>query len=439
MKKVLIIVSSFKPAIIADMHRARMLSFHLPNFGWQIEVMTPDKSYQPPDIIEENSSFFFPSDLIIHSVPEWHNFFLKSIGIGSIGWRAFWPMFKLGSQLLRKGEYDLVYISTTNFVLFCLGRLWNIMHGIPYVLDFHDPWFKENYQYITTKNALKWKTTRLLSKYLERFSIKKAAAVVSVSPQYLHTIINRYKKLNLPWIINEKYKVIPFGAMEKECNSGLISNSSVKSNKSGYTVNAVYVGAGGAFMAKSFSLFCQGLKILREKEPELVGRLKISLFGTYFGWKKGDEKILQEIADKSELSHIIQEQPSRVSYQESIQLAEDADGLLVLGVDDPGYFPSKLISYALLGKPLLASFHYSSPAASIFTQYPDMGNLICFDGTIIPDKKMIATIKNFILEMVNKNSFDRRTHLKPFLASAMAEKHASLFNSCTLPPPRRQV
>ncbi len=47
MPRVLIVTSTYAPAMIADMHRARHLAWELPKLGWQVEILAPDVSFQP--------------------------------------------------------------------------------------------------------------------------------------------------------------------------------------------------------------------------------------------------------------------------------------------------------------------------------------------------------------------------------------------------------
>ena len=54
------------------------------------------------------------------------------------------------------------------------------------------------------------------------------------------------------------------------------------------------------------------------------------------------------------------EKPKRVSYERSLALAKGADGLLVLGVDDPSYQPSKLHTYLATGLPMMVLCHERS-------------------------------------------------------------------------------
>src|SRR5262249_49435766 len=134
-RRVLIVTSSYAPAMIADMHRARHLAWELPKQDWEVEILSPDVSYQHLSCIDlDSEAFFNPSTTINWVPPLWPKLF-HALGIGTIGWRAIISMLVTGSRLLRRGRFDIVYFSTTQFLLFLLGPIWQCWYGIPYALD----------------------------------------------------------------------------------------------------------------------------------------------------------------------------------------------------------------------------------------------------------------------------------------------------------------
>ena len=139
MRRVLIVTSSYAPAMIADMHRARHLAWELPGLGWEVEILSPDGGYQQPSCMDVDSGAFFAPGTIVNYVPQFLPALFRWLGFGSIGWRALLPMFLAGRRLLRERKFDLVYLSTTQFSLFLLGPAWKAGSEVPFVLDIHDP------------------------------------------------------------------------------------------------------------------------------------------------------------------------------------------------------------------------------------------------------------------------------------------------------------
>ena len=101
-------------------------------------------------------------------------------------------------------------------------------------------------------------------------------------------------------------------------------------------------------MEKGWREFLMALK----KEP-LAREVGIEIYGTNTAWRSGDRPSLQGIAEEMGLAGVVVEEPKRVSYERSLALVKGADGLLVLGVDDPNYQPSKLHTYLATGLPVI--------------------------------------------------------------------------------------
>jgi hypothetical protein len=193
----------------------------------------------------------------------------------------------------------------------------------------------------------------------------------------------------------------------------------------------VYVGAGGPIMLRSFSLLCGALSHLRVHHPELVAGVQIELHGTMLGWRDGDPRYLAELARERGVGDLVGEDPNRVSYRRSLELLLESDGALILGVDDAGYMPSKLFNYALSGKPLLASLRRDSAAFAQFQGMPELGHVLWFESSgEMPLTEAANVLSTFLREVAARRNFDRRTMLEPFLAPAMARRHADLFDAC---------
>lgn len=420
-RRVLIVVSAFKPAMIADMQRARMLAWELPKLGWDVEVLTPGASEVRPDIVENDSAEFFPPDVPIHTVGSFAKPLWNLLGSRTHTWRTLVPMYLKGRRLLQSGRFDLVYFSTTTFVYFALGaRWWRKLH-VPYVTDFHDPWRKED------RKSVRWRSrlAQSLANRLERSAVVNAAGLVAVSPPYIESLRRRYEADKPAWLAADRHAVVPFGALQSDLTIA------ARTRETSGEIAVHYVGAGGLIMRQSFELICNALAALRASGNSLIDRLRIRLFGTTYGWKVGDPKHLESIAQRAGVGDLVVENPERVSYRRSLELLLDADGVLILGVDDSGYMPSKLFAYALSGKPLLASLRRDSPAFAHFQEQPNLGHAIWFDShERMPSAEAADVMNRFLQEASSRRTFDRSTALEPFLAPAMARRHAELFDAC---------
>jgi Glycosyltransferase Family 4 len=355
MPRVLIVTSSYAPTMVADMQRARQLAWELPTLGWEVTVLSPSTQYQTPSCIDEDSTDFFPPNCHVKQVPEMFRGLFRAARIGNIGWRSLWPMWIAGKRLLRQHQYDLVYFSTAQFPLFLLGRLWRNQFGVPYLLDIHDPIFKEDARRpVWMRSRLKHSVSRAISRFLESYAVNAATGLVAVSPSYIEDLRRRHGVAEPSWVRPGRAAVIPFSARAGDLLSAAERvTSPLEECESAYRI--VYVGVGGAVMMRSFTLFCKVLAEVRRQFPSECQGIRVELFGTMLHWKPGEPRALADIAARFGLDDMIREEPARVSYRRSIELLLRSDGALVFGVEDPGYMPSKLVHYALSGKPPLLS------------------------------------------------------------------------------------
>jgi glycosyltransferase involved in cell wall biosynthesis len=437
MRRVLLVTNALPPTMPADSQRARLLAQALPEMGWEVELLAPNADFQISIYLDAKAAALRPEEIKIHEAAPGKDRLLRAVGMRSMSWRALWPMYRRGCEVLREKKFDFIYISTAQFNFFCLGPLWKRKFGVPYILDFHDPWFRETNPHVTAPRNWKYQVGRRLAKHMEAFALKSAAGLVAVSPVYLENLKGRYPQFHC--VQPERTAAIPFGVSEKDfsviqaisSSSGSTLTSDLRPPTSGFrspaTLDIVYVGAGRSIMAKSFRRICQGLGRLKKREPAIVGKIKIRLFGTYSHWTASDPRELQELAEGEGVGELVEEKPARIGYVDALELALKADGLLVLGVDDPAYMPSKLFLYALTGKPLLACLHTDSQVNDYFKRFPELGMLIHFSGPAEMAAAEDARLLEFLRQVAARQTFAREKIRAEFSAAAMARRHAELF------------
>lgn len=410
-RRVLIVVSSFAPAMTADMQRARQLCWELPALGWDVEIVTPDESYQNPLCVDPDSQQFFAPHIAMHELPAFAPALFRMAGIGTIGWRALVPLFRKGLKLLRSGRFDLVYFSTTAFPFFLLGPLWRNISGIPFVLDIHDPICRPGHDHpVWASPSIKHRAANWLARMIEKIAITRADALVSVSGQYVEQFRGRYGA-KIPALAS----VIPFSVSARDF--------SIVGSGSRVAAHAIrYVGAGGPIMARSFRLLCAALSC----RPQ--DNIRIELYGTYLGWKPGGRRHLAEIARDEGVSELVSESPAHVSFRHSLELLLGSSGCLILGVDDAGYMPSKLFSYAASGKPLLAVVRKDGPAFAALKEMGDTVHIVSFDekSQMSPEEAAEA-VSRFLDDVQAGRNFDRQEFLEGHCTSVMAQRHAEIF------------
>jgi len=415
--------------MVADMQRARMLAWDLPKYGWNVEILAPDKSYQDPLYLDQDSEAFFCPDTPVHYTQPLHPLPRHLIRSSTIGWKALLPLHATARTLFARHRYDLVYISTAKFNLFLLGWWWRKRYGLPYILDIHDPVYRKSPVFFGgTKPGLKRTLSLLSLKHIEERTIPTASALVSVSSKYTEVMMNRYKNHSPDWLLYGHHKVIPFPACDRDLLKAMAGVNKIEQH--GNEVRRIiYVGAGGPVMLKAFSALCNAIRLLiaRQAMPDVL--IRFELYGTMLGWKEGDRKQLYEIAQDAGIGELVCEEPQHVTYRRSLELLLGADGVLVLGVDDEGYMPSKLYTYALSGKPLLGVFRRPSDVHDMFVNNPCLGHMLPYDDNNNNGVEVIAPIKRFIEEVAVRVSLDRWETIRHHSSQEMARRHSALFDA----------
>jgi hypothetical protein len=402
-----------------------MLAWNLASHGWDCEILCPSISLQPTAWIDPASErLFAPNIKVIEAKPMPFAKILRRMGVRSLGWQALLPVYLAGSKLLRGGRFDLVLFSTTAFNFFCLGNLWRKRFGVPYILDFQDPWYRERPALIaTTKHRWKARIASVIASMMEGWAVNGARALISVSPNYLSMLKRRYPDALV--FTEGRVATIPFGA--READFGGLGESG--SPRGPLTIG--YVGAGAALMARSFGRILRSIANLQKAQPDLANMFRIRLVGTQGDWREGEPIILKNLAASMGMADLVEEEPRTVSYSEAIRIANSSDGLLVLGVDEPAYMASKLFSYASMCKPILASISRQSQMNVYFERYTDLGLFIHFDDDKETEDQIDARVLEFLTQILIGYRPLRIEVRRDYSDATMTEEIVKLFDACT--------
>lgn len=409
MPRALLVVSTWCPAMLADMQRARLLADAFGECGWDVEILAPDATFQPGYSIEPAPERFFP-DVTAHSVGPWMPSLFRLLRAGTIGWRALVPVGRKGNELLASGRFDLVYFSTTVHLLTCWGPRWRRKHGVPYIADVHDPIYKTGRRYATSQRRFKAWIADRISRSIEQRALGGADGLVTVSEGYAEDLASRYP--DAAWQRPGCILVQPFPADMP----GLEAASADRFESQ--TKRVVYVGAGGTIMENGWRALLEAWKAVGAKG------LSIEIHGTGGSWRPGQTGHLQAVAEASGVGDV-EERPARIPYARSLELVKGADGLLVLGVDDPNYRPSKLHTYLATGLPLLVVVHERSGLGKWLASAGPGIHIIRFGESAHEERNKMA-LEHFIAQMVENRRW-KTDDRKILLPAAAAAEHAKFF------------
>lgn len=355
-RRVLIVSPHFPPANAPDMQRVRMSLPYFREFGWEPHVLAVADTGSAP--AEPLLSMTVPDDVNVERVPAVPTAVARLAGIGNIALRGMPWLHRAGARAIARSTIDLVYFSTTMFLSMPLGRVWRRRFGVPYVLDIQDPWLSEYYeQHPDAAPPPKHSLARRLHAVLEPWTMRDVGGIIAVSPDYIRTLQRRY-----PWIVESMCATIPFAASQTDFD--LLASHPQQNRvftRSAGTINAVSVGRGGDDMRPALRVLFGALKAGLSARASLIERTRVSFVGTDYAPPERARKTVEPIAHEQGLDGRVLEQTTRAPYFEALQLMKDADILIALGSDDPGYSPSKIYPYLLARKPILAVLHERSP------------------------------------------------------------------------------
>ncbi len=431
MKKVLIVTPNWPPISCPDIHRVRMSLQFFSDFGWEPLILKINPNEQEGLKDEDLSR------TICDSIQTWQaecfpKVWTRWIGIQSVGLRSFFHLAQLGSEIIKAAKPDLIFFSTTMFHVMFLGRYWHSQYGLPYVLDFQDPWFSD---YYSRPQALKppggqfkYGLSQAMARFLESWTLRRVSHVISVSPQYPKTLLKRYS-----WLHPEQLTVIPFGASETDFEQLPSLNIQQKIfDRNDGKRHWVYVGRGGNDMTLALRSLFLGIQCERYQNPEQWQSVQLHFVGTSYAPKHRSVKTVEPIAQELGVADLVTEHTHRIPYFEALQVLTDSDAILLIGSNDSGYTASKLYPCILARKPILAIFHQESSVVDIL-HHCQAGRAITFAPENQPED-LLAEVKIQLQKLLSlPKGYQPETNwtaFQPYTSREMTRKQCAIFDQC---------
>jgi len=325
-------------------------------------------------------------------------------------------------ELVAARTVDLILISVPPSVTMLLGRLAKRSFGIPYVLDYQDPWGSGAWWKVPrAQRPPKWPLAWAMAKVLEPLAVRRASALTGVSlgaTAYAGTLQPRVPRTE-----------IPFGAepMEFAFLRTKPRPNPVFDPRDG-KLHIVYTGVVIPGMYPALRVVLQAFRLITEAEPELQDRLQLHFIGTSYAPHNQVPQMLA-LAEEAGVAHLVTERAARVSYLDALQILLDSTALLIVGTGEAHYTPSKIFPSALAGKPILAVLHQASPGPELLRGITGTSAVVFGDAGpgvgLVPE---LCVRLKAILTHPQASEPDEAT-LAPYTARAMAGRLASVFDS----------
>ncbi|MBS2098538.1 glycosyltransferase [Carboxylicivirga linearis] len=419
MPKLLIVCPTFQPVNTPDQHRIRLSIPWFQKAGWECTVLAVEPQYIEAPVDPVLSQLEDPCKVI--RVKAISSGITRRIGLGNLGYRAWWQLKRAGNRLLNAKQFDLVYFSTTVFPAMTLGRVWKRKFDIPFILDMQDPW--RNDYYLTqpkTNRPPKFKIAYYFDSILEKYTVPHCDGLISVSEAYPSTLNKRYN-------INKPFSVIPFASSRldfeivKQLN---IQNPVFKKDVD--QIQVVYTGAVTPGMPLPLKTMLKAFKSVMEHNPEQ----NIHIYFVGSSYAPNAKSIALPIAEEVSVENCVTEIPDRVGYFEAMKVMKDADFLILPGSMEAGYTASKIYPYILSEKPIIALTHVKSSVSAILKDC-NAGPVITFNDKDELQARQGA-VEEAISSLIAKGKFKTDVNWEfysEFSDETMANKQISFFKT----------
>ena len=347
-QRVLIVSPHFPPVNAPDMQRVRTSLPYFVEAGWEVTVLTvADPTPTAP--LEPELTATVPASVRVEHAFCFSRHWTKFFGVNNVALRSLPFLFLAGCRLLTSRRPDVVYFSTTMFIVLPLGRLWKMFCGVPYVIDLQDPWVSDYYDRPGAPRppgGWKYSIAQGLGRALEGWTMRGAAQVITVSAGYVDTLRVRY-----PWLRTIPATELPFGSPDPDLHrvaAEMKSRAPILPAADG--VRLAFAGAlGPGMLAAVEVLFAAMAEVRRSGVP-----VSAYFFGTSYSPQAQGRAATLALAAQYGLQDCVHEQPDRLRYFDALQVTLEADANLLFGSTDLAFTPSKILTVLAAGRPVVA-------------------------------------------------------------------------------------
>jgi glycosyltransferase involved in cell wall biosynthesis len=363
-RRVLMISPHFPPDTSAATHRVRLLAPYLAGVGWDCTILTVD----PRDYdgrLDDNLERMVSPGLRIVRTRALSAKWTRRFGIGDLGLRAFRGLLRGASQLLERERFDLLFITIYPSYTALLGPRLKRRFGVPFVLDYQDPWVGEWGKSVGGGEQgtadFKSRLSRRLALILEPRVVAATDAITAVSEGTYESIRRR-----IPAARRIPCAAIPLGG--EPADFEYLRNATTKNTffeRSDGLFHLCYVGTLLPLGIETLRAVLQATRLLRQQQPQLFAKLRIHFFGTSNQTSPEALPTVLPHAQELGLDDCVTEHPSRIDYLDALSVQTDASGLLLMGSSEHHYTASKLYPALLARRPILAVYHEKSSVAAV--------------------------------------------------------------------------
>lgn len=311
--------------------------------------------------------------------------------IGDIGARALFWHYKALVDLARSGEVDFVHVTIPSGYSALLGRLVLEKTGVPYGIDYIDPWVHAapGSDRLFTKA---WGSARLAD-LLEPWAVRKASLITGINRLYFDGVIQRNPHLREQAVLAE----MPYGGSEKD-------HEHVRLNRRRAALFEPHAGKfnliyAGAMLPNAYTVldrFLESMALLKRRRPSFSREFHLHFVGTGKSPTDPQSFNIRPYIERHGIEDCATEYPQRFPYLEVLTHLDAASGILVLGSTAPHYSPSKIFQSLMSRRPVFALLHERSSAVPILEATNAAAVVTLSEDTLPEAEELARRLEQFV-------------------------------------------
>lgn len=385
MKRLALVSGHFPPSNLVGAQRARLWSRYLPEFGWEPIVVTGDPALYEERPDPDLERLVAPGLRVIHAptLPT------RPMGlpvrlVGDLGVRAFWGCYRVVAGLAARREIDFVLVTIPSNFLAPVGRLVHARHGVPFGIDYQDPWVNR-WPGVDKPFTRAW-ASYTLSKILEPIAVRGASLITGMAPGYVAGMLERNPEVAEQAVV----ACMPMGICPEDYELvRALDRPPFLFTPGDGRFHMIYAGALLPAGIVVLDAFLAGLRALKDRDPQAAARLKVHFVGTGTSPDDPNGHRVQPRARAAGVDDMVDEHPQRIGYVDTLTHLGRSDAVLVLGSTEAHYTPSKVFQAMLSHRPVLALLHEASSAVDMVRR-AQAGTVLSLTADSLPSPGAVA-------------------------------------------------
>ncbi len=361
MRRLALVASHFPPSNLPSVHRPRLWAEHLEEFGWRPTVVTTHWRHYREAVDPELAERVDPGLAVVHTgalpVPAFSP--IRDLGLRSLPWH-----YRALARLAAGGEIDFTLVTIPSNYCALLGRWLKRRHGVPYGIDYQDPWVHD-WPGSDRPLSKAWMAASL-ARRLEPWAVGEASLITGVAPLYLSGVLRRHPRLRRRAVI----ATMPVGGSARDFAAALERGVAPYLFDPGDGLfHLAYAGAAWPDALPVLRRLLEGLAALATGQPQIARRVRLHFIGTG-GGARGTRPTVLPLARELGVGALVCEHPERVPHGDVLRHLTAAGAVVLFGSQQRHYTPSKLFETVLSRRPLLALLHRESAAVDLLRRLP---------------------------------------------------------------------